>query len=171
MTVDLATGSEHQTFMSGSESSVRQLRTLRGFTQAQVVAGTGIAEKTYRRIESGESVPRGKTAEALADFFGVSLDEIYGRDGGANAERLERDEGELAEADAISRALAVYPLGPDAERALRAQRWFGGLPSFEDLLSRARTLQAQEKGKAAEDRAPKVETKVPAGTGKLRRRP
>ncbi len=58
---------------------LRELRKARGETQKQVAAAIGIGERPYQYLESGEHQPSLATFIALADHFGVSLDELAGR--------------------------------------------------------------------------------------------
>ena len=58
---------------------LRELRKARGETHKQVAAAIGIGERPYQYLESGEHQTSLATFIALADHFGVSLDELAGR--------------------------------------------------------------------------------------------
>lgn len=58
---------------------LRELRKSRKLTQAQVAAGINCTHAAYNRYENGERQPPMETLAMLADFFGVSLDYLYGR--------------------------------------------------------------------------------------------
>jgi transcriptional regulator with XRE-family HTH domain len=59
--------------------TVRKLRAAAGLTQAELAERADLAFETISRIESGREPPSLRTAMALADAFGVSLDEVTGR--------------------------------------------------------------------------------------------
>lgn len=59
--------------------TLKELRTLSGLTQQQVADRLGISRVNYTRYETGASNPDYETLIALADFFDVSLDYIFGR--------------------------------------------------------------------------------------------
>lgn len=58
---------------------LKELRTSRHLTQAEVCAVVGITTQVYSRYERGEHEPDYKTLCKLADFFGVTVDELLGR--------------------------------------------------------------------------------------------
>lgn len=59
--------------------SLKELRKLNGLTQQQVADRLGISRVNYTRYETGASNPDYETLLALANFFDVSLDYIFGR--------------------------------------------------------------------------------------------
>lgn len=59
--------------------SLKELRKLNGLTQQQVADSLGISRVNYTRYETGASNPDYDTLLALAIFFDVSLDYIFGR--------------------------------------------------------------------------------------------
>jgi transcriptional regulator with XRE-family HTH domain len=72
--------------------ALRGLRTARGLSQnalyAELYKLHGVdapSRQTIANYESGATSPRITEAEILADFFGVSLDELAGRDSPAAA--------------------------------------------------------------------------------------
>jgi len=48
-------------------------------SQQQMAERLGIVFRTYRRYESGETEPTLSEAARIADYFGVSLDDLTGR--------------------------------------------------------------------------------------------
>ena len=58
---------------------LRQLRTEKKETQAQVAAAIGLQERNYQRFELGENLPSYANLISLADHFEVSLDYLTGR--------------------------------------------------------------------------------------------
>lgn len=65
--------------MDFSEKLV-QLRNVNGILQKDLAEKLGLNLHTYQRFEYGEQEPRMSTLIALADFYGVSLDELVCRD-------------------------------------------------------------------------------------------
>ena len=57
-----------------------QLRNTKGVLQKDLVKELGLNLHTYQRFEYGEQEPRMSTLIALADFYGISLDELVCRD-------------------------------------------------------------------------------------------
>lgn len=55
------------------------LRKNKGLTQTQVANAVGIGRQAYAYYEKGEREPSPETLCKLADFFGVSVDELLGR--------------------------------------------------------------------------------------------
>lgn len=74
---------------------LRELRLKRGMTQTQVGALIGVSCVTIGRYEAGEREPSNAKIAALADYFGVSVDYLMGRDEGqpqpSPADRQRRD--------------------------------------------------------------------------------
>lgn len=56
---------------------MKTLRVLRGLTQREVAAAVGIAQSSYAMIESGRRYLRKQIAKRLAEFFGVTVDELF----------------------------------------------------------------------------------------------
>ena len=50
------------------------------FTLKQVEEGTGISNQNLSRWERGEVLPNIDFCVRLADFYGITLDELVGRD-------------------------------------------------------------------------------------------
>lgn len=48
-----------------------------GFSQRQVAEAVGISQSSYAMIEGGHRHPRKEIEKKLADFFGVTVDELF----------------------------------------------------------------------------------------------
>ena len=64
--------------MYGEE--IKEIRKAHGYTQVQVAKATGIPQNTISWIESGKGIPNIQQCVLLADFYGITLDELVGRD-------------------------------------------------------------------------------------------
>lgn len=58
---------------------LREIRKSKRLTQAQVAEGVNCSTPTYSRYENGKRQPPLDMILRLADFFGVSLDYLFGR--------------------------------------------------------------------------------------------
>lgn len=56
--------------------TIRQARRLSEKTQAETAKAIGVCEHTYRKIEKNPEIATVKQAAALADFFGIKLDDL-----------------------------------------------------------------------------------------------
>ncbi|WP_258359980.1 helix-turn-helix transcriptional regulator [Moorella sulfitireducens] len=54
-----------------------QLRRERGLTQKKVALAVGITQSAYAMIERGRRNPRKDTMKKLADFFGLTVDDLF----------------------------------------------------------------------------------------------
>lgn len=63
-----------------------QLRKARGLKQTELAPHIGISWRAYQTYERGEREPQMSTLIALADFYGISLDELVCRDWPKGAE-------------------------------------------------------------------------------------
>jgi len=65
-----------------------------GLSQRQVAEAVGISQSSYAMIEGGYRHPRKEVEKKLADFFGVTVDELFfGQEyHGLRLEEPERDE-------------------------------------------------------------------------------
>lgn len=68
--------------MFGEE--IKQIRIERRITQAQVSKATGIPQNTISWIENDKGIPNIYQCKLLADFYGITIDELIGRDTGKN---------------------------------------------------------------------------------------
>ena len=53
-----------------------ELRDAKGANDAQVADATGIARSTFTDWKSGRSTPKVEKLMKIADFFGITLDEL-----------------------------------------------------------------------------------------------
>ena len=53
-----------------------ELRKARGLKQTEVAAGVGISWRGYQNYERGVREPSLSTLVALADFYGITVDEL-----------------------------------------------------------------------------------------------
>lgn len=59
------------------ENCVRQLRTERGLSQAELANGLGVSRQTVISIENGRYSPSLPLAFRIARFFGSTVDEVF----------------------------------------------------------------------------------------------
>ena len=59
---------------------IKNIRKAQGATQSQVSKATGIPQNTISWIELDKGIPNIQQCVQLADYYGVSLDELIGRD-------------------------------------------------------------------------------------------
>ncbi len=60
-------------------SGLKEQRKLRGITQVELAKETGIPQSTISAWEKGINIPNIADCIKLADFYGISLDELVGR--------------------------------------------------------------------------------------------
>ena len=60
-------------------SKLKELREEKKLSKRAMARSLGVAEATYRRYEKGECEPSNTLLLKIADFFGVSLDYLFGR--------------------------------------------------------------------------------------------
>ena len=58
---------------------LKELRLQHGFSQEELAEKIGIKQNSYSDWEHGKSKPNYEKLEKIADFFGVSLDWLFGR--------------------------------------------------------------------------------------------
>lgn len=61
------------------QERLRLLRSEKGVSQKQVAESLGITETGYQNYEVGRRKPTFDILPAIADFFGVSTDYLFGR--------------------------------------------------------------------------------------------
>ena len=61
-------------------NTLKQLRKNKGVSQTEVANAIGVSQVAYGRYESGQREPSFDMLNALADYFGVSVDAVLGRD-------------------------------------------------------------------------------------------
>ena len=64
--------------MSAFSEKLLALRKERKLNQEEAAAACGVAYRSYRRYETGEREPTLSTLIVLAEFYGVTLDELAG---------------------------------------------------------------------------------------------
>ena len=60
---------------------VRELRESRGLQQKDLAIDLCVSQPTISDWESGRKVPSAKSTQKLADYFGVTIDYLLGREG------------------------------------------------------------------------------------------
>ena len=60
--------------------ALREKRIERGKSQVQLAKETGISQQNISRWEKGQMLPSIEFCIALADYYGITLDELVGRD-------------------------------------------------------------------------------------------
>lgn len=60
--------------------ALKYQREINGYTQLAVAKRTGIAQSKLSYCENGKRLPSLDDCIRLADFYGISLDELVGRD-------------------------------------------------------------------------------------------
>ena len=61
------------------KNNLRALRKSKGYTQIAVQMKTGIEQSLLSKFENSERTPPTETLVRLADFYDVSLDELFAR--------------------------------------------------------------------------------------------
>ena len=59
---------------------VREQRTQQGLSQAELAAALGVSRQTVISIEGGRYLPSLPLAFAIARFFGLTVDKMFGPD-------------------------------------------------------------------------------------------
>ena len=59
---------------------LKELRLRHGFNQEELAKQIGIKQNSYSDWEHGKCKPNYEKLEKIADFFGVSLDWLFGRE-------------------------------------------------------------------------------------------
>lgn len=62
------------------DSILRDLRNKKGVSMAEVAKAIDYDQGNLSRIETGQRLPTIQVAESLADYYGVSLDDVLGRE-------------------------------------------------------------------------------------------
>lgn len=62
------------------EQAIKDQRKLSGLTQIEVAQATGIPQSTISAWEKGINVPNVADCIKLADFYGISIDELVGHE-------------------------------------------------------------------------------------------
>lgn len=64
--------------MYGKE--IKDARKIYKYTQVEVSKGTGLPQNTISWIESDKGIPNIQQCVLIADFYGITVDELIGRD-------------------------------------------------------------------------------------------
>jgi putative transcriptional regulator len=65
------------------KNEVRELRAVRGLSQAALAEALDVSRQTINAIETERYMPSLPLAFALARYFGKSIEEVFDADGGA----------------------------------------------------------------------------------------
>jgi len=79
-------------------SRIRELREQHGLQQKNLAIDLGVSQPTVSDWENGRKVPSAKSTAKLADYFGVSVDYLLGRDV-PDDKKITPDEPELTEGE------------------------------------------------------------------------
>ena len=60
--------------------NIKETRITNGYTQIQVSQATGIPQNTISWIEKNKGIANIQQCVQLADFYGITIDELIGRD-------------------------------------------------------------------------------------------
>ena len=60
--------------------AIKQARNEKNLTQVEVAKATGLPQNTISWIESDKGIPNIQQCVLLANFYGITLDELVGRD-------------------------------------------------------------------------------------------
>ena len=66
--------------MEKFHEKLKVLRKKQGLTQQEIAELLGVKRNTYSDWENGKCKPNYEKLEKIADFFGVSLDWLFGRE-------------------------------------------------------------------------------------------
>lgn len=77
----------------GFPERLKELRLKKGLTQKEIAEQFGIKQPNYQQWESGKRKPSSETLEKFANFFGVTMDYLSGKD----------DEDELSNVEVLFR--------------------------------------------------------------------
>ena len=66
-------------YVAGFEDRLKELRQQRGITQRELACYLNIAHSTVAQYETGKRMPDAEMLDALARYFGVTIDYLLGR--------------------------------------------------------------------------------------------
>lgn len=95
---------------------IKELRKAKGLTQIQFAREFNVANGTVGMWETGKREPDFETTQRIADFFGVTVDELLGR-GGKKEEPAALEGSELKNAVIFSRD------GKVVKKTYSAEKW------------------------------------------------
>lgn len=109
---------------------IRELREARGIEQKTLAIDIGVSQPTVSSWENGVKNPSSKRAEKLADYFGVSIDYLLGRE----VPDPDIDEGVMELRERLRRQPELRLLFSATKKATK-----------DDLLTAVRILEAIKK--------------------------
>ena len=74
---------------------IKQIRQSRGISQATAARDLNLSQTVYNRYENGVREPSAIILSAIADYYGVTVDELLGRP--APDERKEKEDADVME--------------------------------------------------------------------------
>lgn len=86
---------------------LKELREAKGISQRQAALGLNLSPPVYNRYESGLREPSNALLPVIADFFGVTVDELLGRT--PSKERAEESVPRTLEARIVSFGMDQLP--------------------------------------------------------------
>ena len=133
------------------------LRRIKGLSQEELAAAIGVSRQTLSKYETGESLPDIERSRAIAEYFGVSLDDLVSFDtpveGMAPPPRGKHlfgvvKVGERGQIVIPAEARRIFGLDPGTGLVVLGDE-FQGLAlikeqSFLDLVSTIRTLEVND---------------------------
>lgn len=66
---------------------LKEIREAKGLSQRQAALGLNLSPTVYNRYENGIREPSNALLPVIADYFGVTVDELLGRDRGDEKEK------------------------------------------------------------------------------------
>ena len=61
-------------------NEIKYQREINGYSQRDLAKLTGIKQQNISRWENDQAIPSIENCEILADFYGITIDELIGRD-------------------------------------------------------------------------------------------
>lgn len=61
-------------------NEIKYQREINGYSQHDIAKLTGIKQQNISRWENNQAIPSIENCEILADFYGITIDELIGRD-------------------------------------------------------------------------------------------
>ncbi len=107
-----------------------ELRRARGYSQEALAAALGVSRQAVSKWERAESAPDTDNIIALARLYGTSLDELLlgGREGGAEARRVQSEESEEEQIFSTAAAWEEAEEACNRERRRRIKRAMDHFP-------------------------------------------
>ena len=66
--------------MKNYGEALKYQREINGYSQCELAKQTGIKQQNISRWENNHAIPSIENCEILADFYGITLDELIGRE-------------------------------------------------------------------------------------------